>query len=413
MANTSLGFHTFSIFRELTSENYARLCHDFKEYSQYDSDMKGYPVKTNEEGYTAWEYVHQENKGIRWKLSSRVIKAVKIPGTQYCKRMVEAIINPRTLLENNYIIAATASDLINVEALFDEQACEISDRLRRFRDYSVNRIDYCMNIDLGELYYSCTPQQLMQLIKKGNIPPHFSERKVYSPTGHRFVTDCNSFYLESSSVTINYYLKYAQQTEKHPNYQNRDQSENVIRFEVQCKSKKLNEIWNSTPELYDTAEGRYNLGQNKGRIPILPMLSDEIAESVVEDYFYRVIGTGHYLTFKDACAVIDTYNFEDKTKKHLKKTLEIIRNNKGIAKTKEKIIESMAAQGNSYYMIVFNKDLRILNQIMVNPITIPETWDIKWIPNPMWEYKVRHNPTEEFINDSLETLEHIKNCISM
>lgn len=65
MNNTSLGYHTFSVFREMTSENYAKLCHDFKECSQYDTDMKGYPSKTNDNGYTAWEYAHQENKGIR------------------------------------------------------------------------------------------------------------------------------------------------------------------------------------------------------------------------------------------------------------------------------------------------------------------------------------------------------------
>lgn len=406
MNNTSLGYHTFSVFREMTSENYAKICHDFKEYSQYDTDMKGYPSKTNDKGYTAWEYVHQKNKGIRWKLSSRVIN-IKGSKTPYCKRMVEAIINPRTLLENNYITAATAADISNVETLFNEQACDISDKLRSFRDYSANRIDYCLNIDLAELGYPCTPQQLMQLVKRGNIPPHFSERKEYSPTGHRFVTDSSSFYLESSSVTINYYLKNAQMTEKHPNYQNKDKSENVIRFEVQCKSKKLNEMWNTYSELLNVEENFFFFGRNKGRIPILPMLSDQIVQTVVEDYFCKVVGMGHYLTFKEACDVIDSHNFMNKTKRQLKRTIEMIRDNKGIARAREKIYESIDNQGDTNAMIVFNKALRELDNLMINPVTIPKNWNIKWIPNPMWAYKIRHDPSEEFLRKSCDALEHM------
>lgn len=408
MLNTSLGYHTFSIFKEMNSENYARLCREFKEYAQYDSDMNGYPLKSHEDGYSAWEYTYQENKGIRWRLSSRIIKTVKIPGTQYCKRMVEAIINPRTLLENNYITAATESDLGDVEAIFDEQASNISDLLGCFRSYTINRIDYCMNIDLAELGYKCTPQQLMQLIKRGNIPPFFSERREYSPTGHRFVTDSNSFYLTSSSVTINYYLKYPQQTEKHPNYKNRDNSENVIRFEVQCKNKKLNELINSTPELHAKAE---QFGYNKlhrGRIPIFPMLSNEIAKTVVEDYFYKVIGTGHYLTYKCACAVIDSYDIENKTKDRLKRVLANIRDCNGIAKTRDKINDSICSPEDEYLMVIFNKSLRDLNKLMINPVTIPESWGIKWIPNPMWLYKISHNPTNEFLNETHTSMEHIK-----
>ena len=137
------------------------------------------------------------------------------------------------------------------------------------------------------------------------------------------------------------------------------------------------------------------------------MLSDQIVQTVVEDYFCKVVGMGHYLTFKEACDVIDSYNFMNKTKRQLKRTLEMIRDNKGIARTREKIYESIDNQGDTNAMIVFNKALRELDNLMINPVTIPESWNIKWIPNPMWAYKIRHDPSEEFLRKSCNALEHM------
>lgn len=403
MLNTSFGFHTFSIFREVSSEVYAKLCREFKEHSQYDSDFSGYPLSSKQEGYIAWEYVYQENKGIRWKLSSRIIQNAS--GQCLSKRMIEAIINPRTLLENNYIAAATEADLNDVEAIFDERANEISELLGCFKNYTINRVDYCMNIDLEELDFPCTTQQLMQLIKKGNIPPYFSERKEYSATGHRYVTDSNSFYLISSAVIINFYLKYPQQTEKHPNYLYRDKSENVIRFEVQCRNKKLNELLNSMPELQPIAEQIPDYEKIKGKIPIVPMLSNEISRSVVTDYFNKVVGTGHYMTYKCACAAIDSQPFEEKTKQRLKRTLDFIKSCNGIAKTREKILEGYDPQLYSDTIIQFNKSLRKLNKLMINPVVIPESWGIKMIRNPLWVYNSLHNANS---TDSIDELTYLK-----
>ena len=85
----------------------------------------------------------------------------------------------------------------------------------------------------------CSPQQMMALIKRGDIPRHFTERKIYDDKSHWKKADKNSFYLESHSVIINFYWKYAKQKKKHPNYANREESYSVIRFEVQCKYPKL------------------------------------------------------------------------------------------------------------------------------------------------------------------------------
>lgn len=117
---------------------------------------------------------------------------------------VMAVINPKVLITGDYIIASWEDDLGIVERLYDREVEKISPHLLKFRECSLNRADPCLNIDLKELGIPCTPEQMMTLIERGNIPKHFEERKEkYDMKQHRMVTDKNSLYLESKSATIN------------------------------------------------------------------------------------------------------------------------------------------------------------------------------------------------------------------
>lgn len=374
MRNTSLGYHTFSIFRKLSKEEYKALCKDFADYIKSSKDFKGYRDDTVQA--TTWEYSYNKNKGIRWRLSC------KAEFNGYISRKIEAIINPQALLNNNYITAATEADLYLVEPIFDEEAYKISPYLLSFKDYSLNRADYCINLDIKELGYPCTPQQIMKLIKQGDIPEFFKERSAYSYTGHRLVTDKNSFYLENDSVTINYYLKYPQQTDAHPNFTNRDESENVIRLEVQCKRKKLSEIMRtaSIPALQD------NPNTATGSIPIYPMLSDKISRCVVEDYFNKVIRKGHYFTYNGAYDIIRSYRFKHDKEERLLDTIDLVKDFNGIANAKKYLIYNKLKDEADIALKNFNKSLRELDDLLINPVTIPRRWNMVWLPNLIWTY---------------------------
>ncbi|WP_161846988.1 hypothetical protein [Pseudoflavonifractor sp. 524-17] len=150
------------------------------------------------------------------------------------------IINPRVLIEKNYIAAAQANDLEVVERVFNEEARKISSILLKFGSNSLSRADFCLNIALKELGIPCSPEQMITLIKRSNTPKRYKERSSYDYKLGRKISDKNSFYLESKSVNINYYWKYPQQeNEAHPNFLFRESSRNVIRFEVQYKSPNL------------------------------------------------------------------------------------------------------------------------------------------------------------------------------
>lgn len=99
--NTSIGYHTFAFFQKLDGEAFSSLTSDFIGYANKNKDLDRFPLK-NRKG---WGYVYKENKGIRWLfLSSEVINGYTIQG-------VLVIINPKALIERDYISAATEKDL--------------------------------------------------------------------------------------------------------------------------------------------------------------------------------------------------------------------------------------------------------------------------------------------------------------
>lgn len=383
MQNTSLGYHTFSFFQKTNEADFSSITRDFMMFADTSGELKRFPIQNKKRETIGWEYVYKRNKGIRWLLLSSEAK------NKFRTQGVMAIINPKALAEDNYIHAAQESDLELTERLFDAEAAQISPLLSKFSFCSLNRADFCLNIDLRELNIPCSPEQMMTLVKRANIPKHYKERKAYSAKDHRKISDDNSFYLESRSTVINYYWKYPQQNVNHPNYSQKSSSENVIQFEVQCKYPKLYVISENAKNSYDFFKdiadldvdemyGNLSSGNLNPSIPASIILSDRTAEEMVQKYFYRIIRKGDYFTLRIAKDIVKSYQFRAEKEERMLYTLEIVNQSRGIADAKSKIP--------LVDLDDFKRSLRDLDDILVNPVTIPKSWNIKHIPNLLRAY---------------------------
>lgn len=308
----------------------------------------------------------------------------------YVTRGVLAVINQEALIENNYIRAAKDDDLKEVEEIYNRETEKISKIFLKFGSCSLNRVDPCLNIDLKELGIPCTPEQMMKLIKRGNIPRHYEERKeCYDSKQRRMVSDKNSFYLESKSSVINFYWKYAKQGKKHPNYSKRESSRNVIRLEVECKYLKLYALVknrNLESKYYESDEGlspdemymRMHMGVHNPVIPIDVVLSANIYEPIIRKSIYKILRKGNYFTLDIARDIVESYHFRSSKEERMIEVLESVNESHGIAKAKSKLRENEFRR--------FNKALKELDNILVNPVTIPRRWDVKHIPNLLRAY---------------------------
>ena len=377
MTNSSAGYHTFSLYQKLTSDEYQELNSDFLFYWNRNKDIiNRTPMKNSKGKQTGWLYFYCKNKGIQWILNA------SSNDKDFSWYGVTSVINPKALLENNYITAARESDLSRVEEIYNCEAQKISKILNNFGEAPVNRADYCINIDLKELGLPCTPEQMMHLIRQGNIPKNFQERLVYNKEQHRFTSEPDCLYLKNKQVHVNYYWKYAQlHDEDHPTFSSREEYRNVIRFEIQYKHNKLYRLLKDKkqdskfyfPENHEDYFTMWYYGFRNPSIPVDIALTSNISTAVNKKYFYKIVGSGDYFTMKLAKQIVESYQFRTEREERLLFTLEMVKKYRGISKAKSEL------RGPD--LDDFKTSIKDLNAIGINPVTIPKRWNIDHIPN--------------------------------
>lgn len=421
---SSLGYHTFAISMSLTQAEADMLLNDFKKYRIRTGEIyiepKRYPIdpcgRHIEINYLT------PYKGISWKI--RFSNNGFIINGKYASCSIKAIINPKILTgEKSYIVAANAGYLEEIERIFNKEAEKISPILKRFSYYSLNRLDYCINFDISELKFNCPlehtekiPEIMMELIKYGDIPDDFSEE----------YKDKFQFYLKSESVVVNCYWKYNDLINNYPDCNDLEKSYDIIRFEVQYRYPKVNasltKIKNEIAEFRSKMivklreQAIYDYNNNSDRIAeenfeqsvemlkapgsdellkklcMMKMMSDDKCAKVIKGYFNKTIKPGSYYTFAMAKRIIENKVTKWEKIVRLTDALKLISNCGGIAKAKAGI--------HGKELEDFRRSLRDLADLGINPVTIPEEWRIRYIPNLLNAYydKIAREQNRERLN---------------
>jgi hypothetical protein len=372
------GYHTFCISLRLNEEEGGRLLNDFRNCKEVIRIPKTYrkSVDLSEEGFRELNispYIYcleivypNTDKGIRYILSHNGSSPRYYQSLDEEKAWsIKAIINPKLFTGiKDYVTTADERYLEEVRKLFDIEVSGISPILKSFNHYSLNRVDYCINFDIDKLKMNCTKEQMMILIKRSNIPRHYNEITKYDSTSHRQVTYDHSFYLKNNSVAINCYDKHYQLNKNFLSCPNIEESLNVIRFEIQCKYQKVHNM--SKPV-------KMEYGKLKP-ITIDDLLSDDTSERIIRKYYNQIIRKGDYYTLDEARhRITNFHNFNTNKRNRLISTLEYINQCRGITKAMETLQEKD--------LLDFRRTLKDLDDIRINPVTIPRDWNIKTIPN--------------------------------
>jgi hypothetical protein len=316
-------------------------------------------------------YFDGKYKGIHWHIYSDD----RFSGMVY---IIEVTINPKILAGiTDYLTAANSYDMNIAIINFNDSSKKISSLLGTFNDYRIKRVDYCINICLNDFMPTCDPGQIVNLIKRSDIPSHYKQWMEYDNTAHRMKSRPESFYLCSKSININCYSKYLQLLNSSQENVKKgftlilpeiiDASRNIIRFEVQCKYHK-------TYSLNKKAEESGNNCVNKYKDILAPLRCVEIVSS----YYEKVIGKGDWYSLPEAVRIIQSKNFNSQKEKRYIDTLKFVSQCRSLAKAK--------AFYQSNELITFKKTLNELADFNINPVTIPREWNIKHIPNFLRAY---------------------------
>jgi hypothetical protein len=357
----SSAVHTVQMFRKLTFHEYSAL---FKVLCDLSRTKGSRFYKVKDGTY----YCHLlKNKGLQLILRH----SENEDGISYSA--LEIIMNPMRLLNENEYLQLTSLDQSKsiysaFEGAFKPIKKKFESRKRNrnliFRShlldsYSYKRIDFAYN------FYSEQIDIYMDLIKRANIPEGFELFRVYNESGKRAEPTKHSFYLFKKSkskskpdhvkLNINCYHKGEQMKEK--NLPCDDvRAMYTIRFEIQCHYNKVYRIIKS---------------KNLSKQGFSQFLNEDISEDVLYYYFLKSIGKGNYYTLSKAIEVIQSKRMKLTTKKELIETLKLVNDKRGIWKAKEVVTD----------MKKFNKQIKKLNELGVNAVTIPIAWKIDFLPN--------------------------------
>ena len=406
---TSIGYHTFTISKALTQEDADKLWKDIKRYRDTTGEIE--TVKREPYGKDpfarhygiVYPYLY---KGLSWEM--RFSNRGFYIGGEFKPCSIKATINPKVFTgEKSYITAADMSYIAEAESIFNQEAAKISPLLGRFGDYSLNRLDYCINFNVSELNIKIPshlsdelPKMIMRLIKRGDIPDHYhleNYKEEYE------------FYLKCGSTVINCYWKHIDLHNNFSDCPDLEESHDIIRFEIQhrypkayavaTKLKKKNELQRTIlmdklrekgcfefvendverqkqDQLYN---GFAEVAQIDTMRSILEGLTtDESCSEVIEKYFNDVIKPGDYFSFDTAKRILESKVNSWEKILRLTYALERVRDYGSIANAK------IVLQGKE--LAEFRRSLRELGQLRINPVTIPSDWGIDYIPNLLNNY---------------------------
>lgn len=393
MLRSSLGFHTMSLFLRLSRKEVEQLIRHFDKYRTHTDVIRMLMPDVMPGGERKWsEYslkysgtslllplrleifysYKSEDRGIKWTIRS------DRQSENYKEYVLRVTVNPKILSGiHDYITAAIYDDMTVAIDNFNLISKSISPVLGTFEQYTLQRIDYCINCALNELAPGCTYEHMMALIKRADIPSRYKELEEYDPISHRMKSKPGSLYLMNGSVHVNYYSKYMKFQEQNREnikkgrppipQETMDAAQDIIRLEVQCMYRKTYALSRKTNRVGDNNINYYE-----------ELLNHATCVGVIDTYYKKIIGRGDWYTLQEATRKIRSHHFNRQKEERLLKALKLVNDCRSVAKAKA------AHQGSD--LDAFKRTLGDLASLGINPVTIPREWGIKHIPNLLYAY---------------------------
>lgn len=265
---------------------------------------------------------------------------------KYNFMQIKIILNPVKLLKINKLKVLEEDHVEEVKKIFAEEIKKIHNSLPKLDYWTVDRIDYAVNINTPYV------KEYIKLFQRADKPKGFEELYCNKSKVRKQME--GSFYLFSDSVAINFYNK---EDERLKQDLNADGAKNLLRLEIQCKSLKINTL---------KVKNRFDSKCLKNYI------SKDISLQQLEYYYNNTIGGGDYYKLTEAILKVQESNYTCGTKKKLTETLKAINKHRSIWK---------ARKNSKYSVSSFNRQLEKLRDLNINPVTIPCRWKVDQLVN--------------------------------
>ncbi len=274
---------------------------------------------------------------------------------------LSVVVNPRRMFhadDHPYVYIAAQEEILQsmelIQRLLDE-----ADITEITRDtFKLSRVDYCVNIDLGD---EDAVHDYLRLMKKGRILYAMQRKTEYSCIGRRFIPTSRSFTTNSAQTEFSIYDKYYQLNAEKEKYdpEEIEEARGLIRIEYRAKRPKI---------CYE--ERKLDCAETLGFLELTP----EIAERNICRFLKLTYGTGKFVRLKKAIELIDSSSYQQRTKNIMKKILQ---------ETVRRDLNNARLCFEDFY-----KYMKKFNQLGISPITLDKRSKYKEMENPL--YYIEH-----------------------
>lgn len=332
--------HTIYITSPIISE---------KSYNNIYNNLK---IISKNRGYNL--YKESENLYLTNAFADLGIKEVRLRKTKiarkynYYNKQIEMLVNPKRLIEKkNKIDITKAEDIEEISKEFNKIMQSISTDLPSFFNFTIQRIDYCINIETEYV------EEYIKLFQRADRPSIYF-KELYDNKTHRRGQRQGSFYLKSNSVNINFYNK---EEERLNNNILDNNSKNILRLEVQCKKEKTNNI--KFKKQFRTKN-------------LLYFFNKDLSREIIEYYYKKTVGKEDYYKLNKAIELIKASKNSETMKEKMITVLKEVNKKRSVV---------IARQESIYNKANFNRYLKKIRTLNINVVTIPESWKINKLEN--------------------------------
>jgi hypothetical protein len=353
-------YHTVHLFKQIDGSTYSLLFEALELCSKNEGKKYYKPDIEN----SKYEFHLFKDQGIMIYL---VHYKYKNKNNTIHYHAIEIRMNPKRLIqENEYIKVTHFSDYPDVEKAFKAIFKEVEKVFNTLEDswtvyfcfddiarYKINRIDYCVNVKSPDAY------RLMELIRRADLPKGYEIEEKYDPVSKRTKPYSNALRAKNKSVHISFYDKEYQMKQVFKGETDSESAVNIIRFEIQCKKAKVN----SMRQKFKIKNCLYEVS------------NDKISKDILLYYYEKTIGFENYCTLKIAKEVIRISGYKEKKQAIMIEVLKLIAQKRSVWKArKEYELEN-----------VFDQALKDIKKMGINPVTVPDGWEIEYLPNLIQE----------------------------
>jgi hypothetical protein len=272
---------------------------------------------------------------------------------------IHYIINPAQIMGDGFYNIYTENNFTEVCNRIDEITASVCNLLPPMQDTRLSRIDFCHDIALDSQDKVDT---YLDIIKKYQYYKNF--KLLHLPCGgsNRRILPMNSATLKRGATTISIYDKFSEVWKKrgyYP-YDGIFTLHNTLRVEVRIYNGKI---------YYEKKKRRF-----KDTFDFLNE-SKRLAQHFFGYYLKSIFGEGDYYSYNTAIDIIEKSHHTPKTKSKLETLIGYISERHSMVGG----IKIMLGDGYEPYQIDYM--IRQLNELKVNPVTIPRRDKFDYLPN--------------------------------